>query len=115
MGVLLIGGVLAAGLMLAAVFAALGRMRHSSAALEQCARELLVRLQALEASVEKTERTLGEGLSAFREETRSARGRPGRNSSRASRPLGRPRPGGWGRSGRCRRTSWTPSPPTWGS
>ena len=72
MGVLLIGGVLAAGLMLAAVFAALGRMRHSSAALEQCARELLVRLQALEASVEKTERTLGEGLSAFREETRSA-------------------------------------------
>ena len=72
MGLVMIGGVLILGLLLASVFAALGRSRNSAAALEQCARELLVRLQALESGLEKTERTLGEGLASFREETRAA-------------------------------------------
>ena len=72
MGLVMIGGVLILGLLLASVFAALGRSRISAAALEHCARELLVRLQALESGLEKTERTLGEGLASFREETRAA-------------------------------------------
>ena len=57
MGLVMIGGVLILGLLLASVFAALGRSRNSAAALEQCARELLVRLQALESGLAKTERT----------------------------------------------------------
>jgi DNA recombination protein RmuC len=59
---------LAAAAFLALALWGIGRLKESSASVGQAARELLVRLQAVESDLEKMERTLNQSMTSLREE-----------------------------------------------
>jgi DNA recombination protein RmuC len=66
--------ILAVGAFLALLAWGIGRLRETSGAMAQAARETLVRLQSVESDLERLERSVGEGLAALREElARSSR------------------------------------------
>ncbi len=61
----------AAFLLVLALYSGVSKIKERSAAMEHSTRELLLRLQSVEGAIERTERTLGEGLAALRTELRA--------------------------------------------